>query len=71
MVQSTFPLTDGSALKLTIATYYTPNGDSIHGKGIEPDIELEYEYTGDEESAEYDYSKDNQVQKAIEILKAE
>ena len=71
VVQSTFPLTDGSALKLTIATYYTPNGDSIHGKGIEPDIELEYEYTGDEESAEYDYSKDNQVQKAIEILKAE
>ncbi len=71
VVQSTFPIGDGSAIKLTIATYYTPKGECIHGKGIAPDIVMEYEYTGDEEAEEYDYSKDNQVQKAIEVLKGE
>ncbi len=71
VVQSTFPMIDGSAVKLTIATYYTPKGECIHGKGIEPDIALEYEYTGDEDAEEYDYSKDNQVLKAIEVLKGE
>ena len=71
VVQSTFPLTDGSAVKLTIATYYTPNGDCIHGTGITPDIELEYEYSGDEEAEEYDYYADNQILKAIEVLKAQ
>ena len=71
VVQSTFPLSDGSAVKLTIASYYTPSGKSIHEKGIKPDIDLDYEYTGDIESTEYDYSKDNQIQKAIEVLKKE
>ena len=71
VVQSTFPLPDGSALKLTIASYYTPNGESIHKKGIEPDIELEYKYSGDIDAKEYDYGADNQIQKAIEILKDE
>ncbi|MCR5467434.1 MAG: S41 family peptidase, partial [Lachnospiraceae bacterium] len=70
IVQTIFPLEDGDAIKLTTATYYTPNGDNIHGKGIDPDIELEYEYTGDAE-AEYDYMKDNQVLKAIEVLESE
>ncbi len=69
VVQSTFPLADGSAVKLTIASYYTPSGKCIHEKGIKPDIDLDYEYTGDVESTEYDYSKDNQVQRAIEELK--
>ena len=68
VVQSTFPLADGSAVKLTIASYYTPSGKSIHEKGIKPDIDLDYEYTGDVEAKEYDYSKDNQVQRAIQEL---
>ncbi len=37
-VQSLIPLSDGSALKLTTAKYYTPNGTSIQGIGISPDI---------------------------------
>lgn len=37
-VQNLVPLNDGDALKLTIAKYYTPSGESIHKKGIEPDI---------------------------------
>lgn len=69
VVQSTFPMRDGSAVKLTIARYFTPSGECIHEKGIDPDVEIEYEYTGDENADEYDYGADNQVQKAIEILK--
>jgi carboxyl-terminal processing protease len=39
-VQSIIPLSDGSALRLTTAKYLTPNGHSINGIGIEPDIEV-------------------------------
>ncbi|MEO7804329.1 MAG: S41 family peptidase [Actinomycetota bacterium] len=39
-VQEHFLLSDGSAVKLTIASYFTPNGRSIGGKGITPDIEV-------------------------------
>ena len=41
-VQTIVPLKDGSALKLTIARYYTPDGESIQAKGIVPDIVVEY-----------------------------
>ena len=67
IVQSIFDLEDGDALKLTTAKYFTPNGNYIHGVGIDPDIELEYEYTGDAD-ADYDKAYDNQIQKAIEVL---
>ena len=36
-------LSDGTAVKLTIAKYYTPKGNNIHDKGIEPDVEVELE----------------------------
>lgn len=38
-VQKVIPLSEKTAIKLTIAKYYMPNGDSIQGKGVEPDIE--------------------------------
>jgi carboxyl-terminal processing protease len=41
-VQTIIPLEDGSAVRLTTARYYTPNGRSIQAKGIEPDIEVPY-----------------------------
>jgi len=41
-VQTIIPLEDGSAVRLTTARYYTPNGRSIQAKGIEPDIEIPY-----------------------------
>lgn len=68
IVQTLFPLSDGSAVKLTTNHYYTPNGHDIHGKGIEPDEVLEL----DEEAAAMPVipeELDNQLQKAIEILK--
>jgi carboxyl-terminal processing protease len=37
-VQNIFPLDDGSALKLTVAKYYTPSHKVIHEHGITPDI---------------------------------
>ncbi len=40
-VQTILPLNDGSALRLTTALYYTPNGRSIQAQGIEPDILME------------------------------
>ncbi len=40
-VQVLLPLPDGDGIKLTIAKYYTPKGENIHGKGINPDILIE------------------------------
>lgn len=40
-VQSVFPLTNGGAVKMTIARYYTPSGRSIQADGIVPDITVE------------------------------
>ncbi len=37
-VQSVVKLGDGSALKLTVARYYTPSGKSIQSEGIKPDV---------------------------------
>ncbi|MDR1835764.1 MAG: S41 family peptidase [Fusobacteriaceae bacterium] len=40
-VQTLIPLPDGDGIKLTIAKYFTPDGTSIHGTGIEPDVKVE------------------------------
>ncbi|MEA2516586.1 MAG: carboxyl-terminal processing protease [Actinomycetota bacterium] len=40
-VQEVVPLTDSSALKLTIAAYLTPDGHDINGRGIDPDVEVD------------------------------
>ncbi|RRF96200.1 MAG: S41 family peptidase [Lachnospiraceae bacterium] len=73
IVQQEFELNDGSALKMTVETYYTPSGECIHKKGIKPDIELKYKYSGDPAKVTsmdtYDFSQDNQVQKGISVLK--
>ncbi len=42
-VQTVHPLKNGFGIKYTIARYYTPNGRSIQAKGIQPDIEVEFE----------------------------
>ncbi len=70
IVQYTMPLYDGSAIKLTVAYYFTPSGECIHGYGIDPDIELEYEFLGGEDDV-YDESLDNQILKGIEVLEGE
>lgn len=48
-VQTVIPLSDGSAIRLTTSKYYTPNGRSIHGQGIMPDIVVELKPTKKED----------------------
>ncbi len=67
IVQDTVPLSDGSMIKYTAGKYYLPSGECIHEVGIEPDIELEYKFLGDEND-EYSFDLDNQIQKAISVL---
>lgn len=67
IVQSLIPLSDGSAVKLTTAHYYTPNKTDIHGKGIEPDVEIELNEEL-ETMVVIPKDVDNQLQKAIEVL---
>ena len=62
VVQSVFDLQDGTSVKLTIAEYFTPNGRSIDGEGITPDVEVEYQYDENNPDA------DNQLEKAIEVV---
>lgn len=64
IVQRPIELSDGSAVKLTISSYYTPNGINIHGIGIKPDVECEF----DSERYYSDEAYDNQLEKAKEVL---
>ena len=69
IVQSLIPLTDGSAVKITTAHYYTPAGHDLHKKGLTPDITVEQKLDEDL-IGQYDIplERDNQVQAAIEVL---
>ena len=67
-VQLLYPLDleQKTAVKLTIAKYYTPSGRSIHGTGLEPDIQIEW--TGDGPAGEV--ATDLQLKKALEIIQS-
>ena len=69
VVQSIRQLSDGSAVKLTIANYYTPKGNSINKTGIRPDVEMELspELLNQEEIT---HEEDNQLQAALNSLNA-
>ena len=62
IVQKVIDLTDGSAIKLTVSSYFTPSGKNIHGIGIEPDVEVEFD------ADLYQQDIDNQLEKAKEVL---
>ena len=63
-------LSDGTAVKLTIAKYYTPKGNNIHDKGIEPDVTVELDESL-KNKVTVTEEEDNQLQKAISILQEE
>ena len=62
IVQTVKPLTDGSAIKFTIAKYFTPKGQDIHGKGVTPDMVVEYDTDAD---------VDTQIDAAIKNVEAQ
>ena len=66
IVQNVIPLEDGSAIKLTIANYYTRGGNDIHLKGVEPDVEVDLDT-----DAYLDDGTDTQLDKALEVLMEE
>ncbi len=66
IVQQIIGLNDGSAIKMTISSYFTPNGRNIHGTGIEPDVECEFD--GETYYSTEDHY-DNQLEKAKEVLR--
>ena len=63
IVQSVLDLKDGTCLKVTVAEYFTPSGENIHGKGITPDVVVEF--PDDISKVESDI----QLDKAVEIIK--
>lgn len=70
IVQNTFVLPDGSAIKFTISAYLTPNGRNIHGEGIKPDIDAEFEVYDDtyDENGVLVMEKDTQLKSALEYI---
>jgi carboxyl-terminal processing protease len=58
-VQTIMPLSDGSAVKLTIALYYTPNGRSIQAEGIDPDVELPFTLAAEDAAEMRDFREAN------------
>ncbi|OBR91885.1 carboxy-terminal processing protease CtpA precursor [Clostridium ragsdalei P11] len=68
VVQTILDTGSGTALKVTISKYYTPNGENIHKKGIKPNVEVIY--PEELKKAAYDRNKDPQFSKALEIAKS-
>ena len=79
-VQTVIPLSNGRAIKLTTSRYFTPSGDSIHGRGITPDILLDpvesenltagvIEHRTDEGAALLQH--DAELREALDVLKGE
>jgi carboxyl-terminal processing protease len=77
-VQTVIPLSDNSAVRLTTSKYYTPKGVSIHEKGVEPDIVVVKEVNDEqkedvfeklEKEKDFEYQKDYQIMRALDLLK--
>lgn len=73
IVQQIFDLQDKSALKLTVAKYFTPKGNDIHKIGILPDVRVEQDAKEEQETKTQEenirFSKEDKVlDKAVEIL---
>lgn len=64
VIQGIYNITDSTAVKLTIAEYYTPNDLKVNGVGIVPDIEVSL----DDSAVLGDYTSDNQLMTAIQYL---
>ena len=68
IIQELHQLSDGSGLKITVSEYYTPNHNAIYKIGITPDVEIDLSEDVKQQTTIQE-KDDNQLQKAIEILK--
>ena len=66
IVQMIYDVGEGEGLKVTVSSYYSPNGVNIHGTGIVPDIEIALP---EDIQAPLTLDNDTQLQKAVEALK--
>lgn len=66
IVQMIYDVGEGEGLKVTVSSYYSPNGVNIHGTGIVPDIEVALP---EDIQAPLTLDNDTQLQKAVETLK--
>ncbi len=62
-VQQLEDLSDGSSLRITIAKWLTPSGQSIHEVGLDPDIDVEIT------NEDYDNERDPQLERALEEIR--
>lgn len=67
VVQTILDTGEGTALKVTVSKYYTPNGENIHHTGIKPDVEVKY--PDELRQKPYDRKLDPQFAKALELAK--
>ena len=67
VVQELRQLSDGSAVKLTVSNYYTPNGNSINKVGIKPDVEVKLASVLLNKD-EITHEEDNQLQEALNVI---
>ena len=68
IVQNLMYLSDGNAIKMTVAKYFTPNGVSIHGIGVTPNILVEMDEKLSRQISIIDRADDVQLQAALEAL---
>ena len=69
IVQHLYELSDGSAIKVTVAKYFTPNGTSIHGVGVAPDVVVEMEVALSRRIGYLELEEDIQLITALRVLR--
>jgi len=69
IVQHIYYLSDETAIKLTVEKYFTPNGRSIHGVGLEPDFAVEMEESLTRRIGDLPLEEDVQLQIALRVVR--
>ncbi|MCL2286002.1 MAG: S41 family peptidase [Firmicutes bacterium] len=68
IVQNLRNLSDGTAIKLTVAKYFTPNGTSIHGVGLQPDFVIEMDENLSRRIGDLPIEEDVQLQVGLRMV---
>ena len=69
IVQHLYQIPGHGAMKITVSRYFTPSGECIHEKGVDPHVEVELDYDQMDLSDGIDREEDNQFQKAVSVMK--